>query len=80
MEAQLARWGNSLAVRIPKDIAAKASLHSGDRVEMTAEAGCVILKLAVPRYELSDLLAGMSVEAMHEAFDWGDDVGREAVP
>jgi len=31
------------------------------------------------RYKLEDLLAGMSPQAMREAFDWGADVGREIV-
>jgi hypothetical protein len=31
------------------------------------------------RYKLEDLLAGMSPQAMREAFDWGADIGREIV-
>lgn len=34
---------------------------------------------ARPRYVLDDLLAGMTPQAMHEAFDWGSDAGRERV-
>ena len=33
--------------------------------------------MAIPRYALADLLAGMTPEAMHEAFDWGPDRGCE---
>lgn len=32
-----------------------------------------------PRYSLDDLLANMTPEAAHAAFDWGDDVGREII-
>jgi antitoxin MazE len=31
------------------------------------------------RYILADLLRGMTPEAMHDAFDWGPDRGREVI-
>lgn len=78
MQAQLARWGNSLGVRIPKDIATRLGLTEGMRVEVEAEGSRIIITAARPRYRLEDLLAGVTPEAMH-AFDWGPDSGREAV-
>lgn len=33
---QVAKWGNSLAVRIPKAVAEKLRLHEGDEIEITA--------------------------------------------
>jgi antitoxin MazE len=79
MKVQVARWGNSLGLRIPKDVAQKVGLHAGSRVEVEAEDGRVIISPARPRYALADLLRGMTPEAMHDAFDWGPDRGREAV-
>lgn len=79
MQAQLTRWGNSLGVRIPKDIATRLGLTEGVRVEVEAEGSRIIITAAQPRYRLEDLLAGVTPEAMHEAFDWGPDRGREAV-
>jgi len=73
------RWGNSLGVRIPKDSTAALGLADGVRVELQAEADRIVITLARPRYRLEDLLAGMTPEAMHDAFDWGPDVGREVV-
>lgn len=32
-----------------------------------------------PSYRLEDVLAAITPEDMHDAFDWGADVGREAV-
>jgi len=79
MQVQLARWGNSLGVRIPKDIAGKLGLSEGARVEMEADGNRIVIQIDRPRYDLSELLVGMTPNAMHEAFDWGEDVGREEV-
>ena len=79
MQVQVARWGNSLGLRIPKDVAAQVGLHPGVRVEITVEDDRVVISRARPRYRLPDLLQGMTPEAMHEAFDWGPDLGREIV-
>jgi antitoxin MazE len=79
MQVSVARWGNSLGLRIPKDVAERVGLQAGSRVEIEAENGRVVISPARPRYALADLLKGMTPEAMHEAFDWGPDVGREIV-
>ena len=81
MQVQVARWGNSLGLRIPKDIALRAGLREGARVEVEVEAegDRIIISPARPRYVLADLLKGMTPEAMREAFDWGPDEGREIV-
>jgi antitoxin MazE len=79
MQVQVARWGNSLGLRIPKDIALRAGLREGARVEVEAEGDRIIISPARPRYVLAELLKGMTPEAMREAFDWGPDKGREIV-
>lgn len=79
MQVQLARWGNSLGLRIPKEVAAQAGLRAGIRVELAAEGDRIVIKPARPRYVLAELLEGVTPEAMREAFDWGPDIGREIV-
>jgi len=79
MQVQVARWGNSLGLRIPKDIALRAGLREGARVDVEAEGDRIIVSPARPRYVLADLLKGMTPEAMRQAFDWGPDKGREIV-
>jgi len=79
MQVQISRWGNSLGVRIPRDVARRAGLSEGSRVEIEAEDNRIVIAPSAPRYRLADLLEGMTPEAMREAFDWGPDVGREAV-
>ena len=79
MQASVARWGNSLGVRVPKEIAARIGLREGSRVEVTTEGDRIVLTVRRPLYKLEELLAGMTPDAMHEAFDWGKDRGRERV-
>jgi len=79
MQVQIARWGNSLGVRIPKHMAERAGLREGARVEIEAEADRIVITRARPRYRLAELLQGMTSEAMREAFDWGADQGREII-
>jgi antitoxin MazE len=79
VQVQVARWGNSLGVRIPKQIAERAGLRAGTRVEIEADADRILITRARRRYQLAELLEGMSPEAMREAFDWGPDSGREII-
>jgi antitoxin MazE len=79
MQVQVARWGNSLGLRIPRDIAQRAGLREGTRVEISAEGDRIVITPARPRYVLADLLKGMTPQAMRDAFDWGPDKGREIV-
>ena len=79
MRTQITRWGNSLGLRIPKPIATQVGLKAGDRVEITAEDGRIIVSVARPAYSLDELLAGMTPNEMHAAYDWGTETGHEAV-
>jgi len=77
MQVQITKWGNSLGLRVPKEVAARVGLKEGARVELTAEGDKIIISVTRPVYTLDELLVGMTPGAMHEAFDWGPDVGRE---
>jgi antitoxin MazE len=82
--ATIGKWGNSLAVRIPGDVAAAARLAEGDTVEIEARDDAVIVRHAAPRFSAAELFKGRSAAEWRAvyagAYDWGPDVGREAVP
>ena len=79
MKTSVAKWGNSLAVRLPKDIAEEMRLADGSPVDIKVKAGALVLRPTRPRYKLDDLLVGMSAKAVRAAWTWGPDKGREAV-
>jgi antitoxin MazE len=79
MQVQITRWGNSLGLRIPKNLAAQAGLRAGARVEITTEGERIVITPARPHYVLAELLEGLTPEMMREAYDWGPDRGREIV-
>ncbi|HKO09902.1 MAG TPA: AbrB/MazE/SpoVT family DNA-binding domain-containing protein [Alphaproteobacteria bacterium] len=79
MQAQITRWGNSLGIRIPKELALRIGLKAGSRVDLTAKGGQIVISAVRPLYTLDELLVGMTPEGLHEAFDWGPAVGHEVV-
>ncbi len=79
MNTHIAKWGNSLAVRIPKGIAEHAALHEGDTLEVSVtEDGALVLRPARRQYSLEELVSGITPENRHLETDWGLPVGGEA--
>ena len=77
MTTQLAKWGNSLALRIPKNIAAEANVEDGDAVDVSVENGAIVVRATVKRYTIEELVADMSPDNRHGETDWGPPVGKE---
>jgi len=78
-KAQVARWGNSLAVRIPKAVAEQARLQEGDAIVIEALKGHIVLRPAERIPTLEELVAQITPENRHKEADWGPDVGKEIV-
>ena len=82
MTTTIQKWGNSLAVRLPKALADEARMREGARVELVPTPEGVLVKAKrkpKPRYRLSDLLAGITPHNVHPETDWGSSVGKERV-
>lgn len=79
METKAQKWGNSLAIRVPKGIAQQAGVSVDDRLDIeVATDGVIVLKPRRRRkYRLNDLLKGITKENMHDEIDFGRPVGRE---
>ncbi len=78
MRATIAKWGNSLALRLPRGIAADARLHEGASVDLRVEGERLVVAPARPHYKLEDLLAQMKPTRRHKEVDWGGARGNEA--
>ncbi len=80
VRAQMLKWGNSLAVRIPKAVAEQAKLAEGDALELEVSIdGTVQLQRAGKVPTLSQLVAQITPENRYEETAWGPDVGKEKV-
>lgn len=77
MTIKIARWGNSLGIRIPKQIAEQAQLNEGDEIEISREKNKLILTPQRKKYTLEELLDGMTDEHLHSEVDWGKSMGTE---
>ncbi len=80
MQTQIARWGNSLAVRIPQPLAREISLVEGAAVDIEVEYRRIVLRpRPAEEPSLADLLARITPENLpDETFD-NAPVGREAL-
>jgi antitoxin MazE len=77
-KAQLAQWGNSLAIRIPKAVTVAAKLKRGDNLEFkVAGPGALQIRAAKPKPSLSQLVRAITPENCHMEIDWGELVGHE---
>jgi antitoxin MazE len=77
-KTQLARWGNSMAVRIPKPVADAAKLRTGDDLEWAVDGpGAVRIRKSKKKLTLEELVQGISAENIHSETDWGEPVGSE---
>jgi len=78
MKTRLAKWGNSMAVRIPKSVAEAAELRLGDHLELAVESsGTVRIRKKNGKPSLRHLLQGITLANLHSETDWGDPEGKE---
>jgi antitoxin MazE len=78
MRTRIQKWGNSLALRIPKSFAAEAELEQDSLVEVSLVDGqLVVHRVAQPEWTLEQLLAGVTEENLHREIDTGPAVGNE---
>ncbi|MBZ5704006.1 MAG: AbrB/MazE/SpoVT family DNA-binding domain-containing protein [Acidobacteriia bacterium] len=78
MRSRIAKWGNSLGVRIPKTLAKELGLDEGASVEVKVSGRNLVVAPARPEYSLNDLVAGITPKNRHGETDWGSPVGSES--
>jgi len=76
-KAQLVKWGNSQAVRIPKTILEQANLREGEELEIRVENGYIWLEPLSRQPTLEALVKKVTRENRHGEQDWGKPVGSE---
>jgi antitoxin MazE len=75
MKAKIAKWGNSLAVRLPKPLAEDLGLVPGREVDLARDGTRLTIETApgrkIPHYRLEDLLAQIKPGQEPPYEDWG---------
>jgi antitoxin MazE len=78
MVAIVAKWGNSLAVRIPQNLAKEIHLAEGTEIDLGVVDGTLVIKPRNrKRYSLDELIERITPENLHGEIDSGIAVGNE---
>lgn len=72
------KWGNSLGIRIPQNVAAEVGLVVGSVINVEVVDNKVIISPCQKKYQLDELLVGVTPELVGGEYDWGAPVGNEA--
>jgi antitoxin MazE len=78
MLARVRKWGNSLAVRIPKAFADEAGLEQDSEVKVALVDGRIVIEPSDAILTLDQLLAQVTEENLHREVNTGPATGREA--
>ena len=79
MKTAVQRWGNSLALRIPRTYAAETRIVEGSEVDLTLKSGTLVVRpVARKRYLLADLVKRITPANRHDSISTGRAVGQEA--
>jgi antitoxin MazE len=75
----LSKWGNCLAIRVPKSVLEQNNWQAGDQLDYEFNLGKLTLQKVrkVKKYDLAELLEGMESMPKEDIVDWGAPQGRE---
>ncbi len=78
MRTRVQKWGNSLALRIPKSFAIEVGLQRETSVEVSlADGKLIITPVTEPKLTLKQLLAKVTKENLHHEVDTSPAIGNE---
>jgi antitoxin MazE len=79
MEIQFAKWGNSIALRVPSKVAEALAIAPGSVAELDLKRDKLIITPRQNTYQLDDLLAGITAKNLHQEVSSGAAVGAEVI-
>ena len=77
MKTKVARWGNSLAIRVPAALAEEMALREGSEIDLSVDDGELKGRPVSDIPTLEELLASVTPGETHGEVDWGPPVGKE---
>ena len=67
---RIARWGNSLGLRLPKAVVSEARIGEGDTVEVYVKNGAIIVRATRPGYSIGELVRKITPRNRHGEMGW----------
>ena len=77
MRVKVKKWGNSLALRIPKAFASQTKIREDEFVNLTLEDNRIFIELSKEKLTLKDLVDKIDESNLHGELDFGEPVGNE---
>jgi antitoxin MazE len=77
MRIKIQKWGNSLALRIPKAFASQSKIREDEYVKVTLEDDKIIVEPDINNYNLNDMLGEITPKNLHKETDTGKRAGAE---
>ncbi|MGH9420267.1 MAG: AbrB/MazE/SpoVT family DNA-binding domain-containing protein [Thermoanaerobaculia bacterium] len=78
MLTTIQRWGNSLAIRIPKPFALETALRENSEVDISLDGDRIVVSPAPKTWSLEELVKAIKPANVHKEVDWGTKTGAEA--
>jgi antitoxin MazE len=77
-QLRVSKWGNSLGLRVPRDVATRAGLTEGARVDIEGfDDGRIVITPSRRRFTIEELVVGMTPERsefMEDDWPMGDEL------
>ena len=75
MQITTSKWGNSLAIRIPKSFARSIGINNGEKLELELKNKQIVI--SKPEYSLENLLEKINTKNIHSETKTGSVIGKE---
>jgi antitoxin MazE len=79
MKIQFAKWGNSVALRVPSKVAEALAIAPGSVADLDLRRDKLIITPHPHAYQLEDLLASITTKNLHHEVSTGVAVGAEVI-
>ena len=78
MVTSVQRWGNSLAIRIPKPFASQVKLSEDSEVDISMNGDTIVITPARRKWKLDELVSRITPDNRHSEVEIGSRSGKEA--
>lgn len=77
MKTKIQKWGNSLGVRLPKNITEQKALKEGTGVSIVLKNNQIVIEPVAEEMTLASLVSDISEQNVHTETEWSDAQGNE---